>query len=71
LTAVTGEFFYLGGQATLKKFRQNPNVTLDYEENKEWMKLLNVSFSKKSLFLDPSQTGDFHKQYCDKKIKQY
>jgi len=46
LTAVTGEFFYLGGQATLKKIKENANMTLDYEENKEWMKLLNVSMSK-------------------------
>jgi hypothetical protein len=44
LTAVTAEYFYLGGQATLKKIRENGNSTLNYQENKEWMKLLNVSF---------------------------
>jgi hypothetical protein len=28
----------------LKKIRENGNSTLNYQENKEWMKLLNVSF---------------------------
>ena len=42
LTAVTAELFYLGGQATLKKIKENGNFALTSEENKEWLSLLNV-----------------------------
>lgn len=43
LTAATAEFFYLGGQATLKKIkRRGGNYYLNQAENKEWLRLLQV-----------------------------
>ena len=42
LTAATGEYFYLGGIATLKKIRENGNFTLNAKDNKNWLQLLNV-----------------------------
>ena len=48
LTAVTAEVFYLGGTDTLGKIRQRggQDYVLDFEENKEWLSLLNVSCGK-------------------------
>ena len=43
LTAVLGEVFYLGAQATLKSIEEKgvTDFMLDEEEHKEWIKLLN------------------------------
>jgi len=43
LTAVLGELFYLGGQATYKQVKSVGDSTLNYEENKAWMDLLQLS----------------------------
>jgi glucoamylase len=43
LTAVLGELFYLGGQASYKQVKSLGDSTLNYEENKAWMDLLNLS----------------------------
>ena len=44
LTAVLGEVFYLGAEATLKSIEQKgvSDYNLDVEENKEWIKLLDT-----------------------------
>ena len=44
LTAVLGETFYLGAQATLQKIEKKglSDFVLDVEENKEWIKLLDT-----------------------------
>ena len=53
LTAVLGEVFYLGADATLKSIEQKgvSDYNLDVEENKEWIKLLDTYNSKKCWFL--------------------
>jgi len=43
LTAVTAEYFYLGGQATVRKIKaKGADYVLDPVENKEWLKLLQI-----------------------------
>lgn len=44
LTAVLGELFYLGGQATMRKVRERgADYHLSYAENKEWISLLKLN----------------------------
>ncbi|CAG0926166.1 unnamed protein product, partial [Notodromas monacha] len=58
LTAVTAEFFYLGGQATLKKIQQKGNdYVLDPVENKEWLKLLQINTKISALDFAKAQSG--------------
>ena len=45
LTAVLGETFYLGAQATLKNIEEK-GIALDKEESREWIKLLDTYESK-------------------------
>ena len=54
LTAVLGETFYLGAQATLQKIEEKglSDFVLDIEENKEWIKLLDTY---KGTFLSASK----------------
>ena len=49
LTAVLGEVFYLGADATLKSIKEKgvSDYNLDLEEQKEWIKLLDTYDSKK------------------------
>jgi len=42
LTAVLGELFYLGGQATFKEVKLRGDYTLNRETNKHWMNLLQL-----------------------------
>jgi len=42
LTAVLGELFYLGGQASYKQVKLNGDYTLNYEDNKAWMDLMKL-----------------------------
>eukprot|EP00088_Acartia_fossae_P002771 TRINITY_DN11149_c0_g1_i1.p1 TRINITY_DN11149_c0_g1~~TRINITY_DN11149_c0_g1_i1.p1 ORF type:complete len:502 (+),score=142.13 TRINITY_DN11149_c0_g1_i1:33-1538(+) len=42
LTAVLGELFYLGGQATYKQVKSGGDMTLNYADNKAWMDLLSL-----------------------------
>ena len=48
LTAVLGETFYLGAQATLKSIEEKgvADFALDKEESREWIKLLDTYESK-------------------------
>ena len=48
LTAVLGETFYLGAQATLKSIEEKgvADFALDKEESREWIKLLDTYASK-------------------------
>ena len=48
LTAVLGETFYLGAQATLKSIEEKgvDDFILDKEENREWIKLLGTEQGK-------------------------
>ena len=48
LTAVLGETFYLGAEATLKNIEKKGNYHLSMEENKEWIKLLDSNNGKKN-----------------------
>jgi hypothetical protein len=59
LTAVTAEFFYLGGQATLRNIRSNGIYTMDAVKNKEWLKLLNVRFQSSSSTQQYTDTSMF------------
>ena len=51
LTAVLGETFYLGAEATLKNIEKKGNYHLSMDENKEWIKLLDSNNGKKKYLI--------------------
>ena len=57
LTAVLGELFYLGGQATYKKVQERGDYSLKYSENKEWISLLKLSESSTAKDLARAQVA--------------
>jgi glucoamylase len=57
LTAVLGELFYLGGQATYKMVKSLGDSTLNYEENKAWMDLLKLPQGSSTVELAAAQVA--------------
>jgi len=57
LTAVLGELFYLGGQATYKQVKSLGDYTLNYEENYAWMDLLQLPVGSTARDLAAAQMG--------------
>ena len=60
LTAVLGETFYLGAQATISKIQEGGDYKLGAEEHKEWVGLLDTLNSKLNWERSPSFFGAAH-----------